>query len=55
MISIIHKSEHFNFERGVKTEMITVAGTFEEVGYGYVGVKTSKESINTTLISVDPR
>ena len=55
VLSTMHKVQHFNFEKGLKTEMIAVAGTFEEIGYGYVAIKASTVCPNTILLSVDPK
>lgn len=35
--------------------MISVAGTFEELGYGYVAMKASEETTSSTLLTVDPK
>ena len=55
VVSVMHKVGHFNFDKGSKTEMITFAGTFDQIGYGYVAIKCSTVCPNSILLTVDPQ
>ena len=50
----MHKAQHYSFENGKKTEMISYGNTFEEIGYGFVSVKSTLKCPYSILLEVDP-
>lgn len=50
----MHKVQNYSFEKGKKTEMISYGNTFEEIGYGFVSVKSTSSCPYSILLEVDP-
>ena len=53
IVSIMHKVNHFYIDKDYKV-MVTLAGTFEQLGYGYAAIKASKGCNKSILMTVDP-
>ena len=51
----MHKGDHFYIDKDHKTEMVTLARTFEQLGYGYAAIKASKGCNKSILMTVDPK
>jgi hypothetical protein len=45
----MHKYPHFSFNKQEKAEMLTIANSFEEIGYGFASIKCSN-SCNRSII-----
>ncbi len=50
----MHKEQHYSLEKGKKTEMVSYGQTFEEIGYGYLAVKSSFDSPYDVIVEVHP-
>ncbi len=55
MVSIMHKFPYFSFDKNAKTEMITFANAFDELGYGFVAVKSAIECTRSIVLQVNPK
>lgn len=51
----MHKSQNYSLEKGKKTEMISYGNTFEEIGYGFVSVKSTVNCPYSILLEVNPK
>jgi hypothetical protein len=50
----MHKTQNYSLEKGKKTEMISYGNTFEDIGYGFVAVKSTINCPFSILLEVDP-
>ena len=55
MVSLIEDLNTYNLDRKLKNEEICFANTFEEIGYGFVGVRSKKKCPYNILIEIDPQ
>ena len=50
MVSIMHKYPNFSFERNKATEMLTIANSFEDIGYGFASIKSAMNCTKSIMI-----
>jgi hypothetical protein len=55
MVSFMHKAQNYSFEKGKKTEMVSYGNTFEDIGYGFVSIKSTINCPYSILLEVDPQ
>jgi hypothetical protein len=53
MVSKMHRIDHFYLGKD-KKEMLSIADTFEELGYGFIAVKNTKDCEVEVKVRVDP-
>lgn len=54
IVSFMHKAQNYSLEKGRKTEMVSYGNTFEEIGYGFVAVKSTVNCPYSILLEVNP-
>lgn len=55
MSSLIGIVSHYHLDKNIKYEQICFSNTFEEIGYGFVGIRSKKSCPYQILIEVDPK
>jgi hypothetical protein len=54
MVSIMHKYPHFSYDKDAKTEMMSFANSFDDIGYGFAAIKCSVNCNRSIIVEVDP-
>lgn len=54
MVSVMYRYPHFNYGKEQNTEMLTIADSFEEIGYGFFSIKCSTTCNRSIIVEVDP-
>lgn len=50
MVSMMHRYPHFSYDKEQKSEMLTIADSFEDIGYGFASIKCSNECNRSIII-----